>query len=72
MNDALMLEVLELRNRHRMSPNKIAKELSLTKNQVMGVLFRCSQDVGPTKHDGTMPPRWWEEGLKKRGEEIIS
>lgn len=60
--DGDLLEALHLADNEGLSAAKIAAHLGRTRMAVIGRLNRVRQNTGASEHDGTMPPRWWENG----------
>lgn len=69
-SDATLLRMLDLREQG-LSKAKIAARIGVTKNVIVGALYRISEDM--LTHDltpernGEMPDGWWRAGLQKQG-----
>lgn len=62
--DARILEALHLSDIERLSYAEIADRFGTTRNSVAGTITRIRRTMTsdpPSKHDGSMPPRWWAE-----------
>jgi hypothetical protein len=71
-SDAELLRVLDLRA-SGLPASKIAARMRRSKGQIVGVLYRIANETGPAdRHDGTMPPGWWREGLKRQAAVIAN
>lgn len=65
LTDRQTLEALELTDQG-MSRADVAEKLGVSRMSIVGIVSRCQKEAKPTPHDGTMPARWWEAGLKKQ------
>lgn len=66
--DADILEILHMKEALGMTTRQIGRRYGVTKNSIIGLTGRVLRAVAPDeRHDGTMPVRWWEEGLQRRG-----
>lgn len=66
-SDAELLLVLELRRVEGLTFAEIAKRLRRSRGSVIGVVRRIDREAGPgDRHDGTMPPGWWRDGLARQ------
>lgn len=61
--DAELLDILERREKG-FTVQQIANRYGVSKNTLSGLFYRMKAE--PSPHDGTMPPRWYREGLAKR------
>lgn len=63
--DLYVLNILDMYDRY--SSPKIAKKLGMTKNTVLGKIYRVRKVeqpcrcIKPENKDGGMPNRWWEK-----------
>ena len=68
--DEQMLEALHLRDVVGMTSPDVGKRFGVSKGAILGLEMRVRQqtdavDVSPHLN-GTMPPQWWREGLRRR------
>ena len=65
--DNEMLEAVTLRD-EGWTMKDIGALLGRSKNSVIGTVNRILNEASgaPTVGNGTMPPRWWQDGLDKR------
>ena len=60
-SDTDTLMALDWRDHMGVTNAEIAKALGKTRNAVIGHLYKVDQATKPSKHDGTMPRRWWQK-----------
>lgn len=61
MTDEEILEALHMRDAERMTAEQIAHKMGVTKNKIVGLLWRIDNESKKrgSHMDGTMKPRWW-------------
>ncbi len=64
--DAEILHIMDLRD-IGLTCREIGERVGTTKDAMNGLLGRIDRATEPSKHDGTMPPMWWRDGLSRRG-----
>ncbi len=63
--DAEVFNILEMRD-DGLSCRQVGARLGTTKSAIIGLLGRIDRATESSSHDGSMPPKWWREGLKRR------
>lgn len=69
-DDGQVLELLYLTEALGLTALQAGKKLGMSRSAALGLIKRIRDDTD--KHDasphlnGTMPPRWWEFGLRNR------
>lgn len=67
LSDRQILEALHAVENEGLSRKVAAQKVGATFGQVVGAVQRIKAEFEPSKHDGSLPPRWWEAGLERRG-----
>ena len=64
-SDADLLRILDL-SEQGLTYRQIAARMGRPHDSIRGTAQRIRSATEPSVHDGTMPPNWWQAGLRAR------